>query len=251
MLIAWRENDGSVEHIEFDADELRRLTSDGDEIAGTAARKIVERHLDRRATWPAWSDGQGPVIEIVEPAAFAGHFGVAVSRTERKGAERIGTSARRLTVPTPERLRDYQNAICRMTQPEDVETAYTILGNRYGQEIENTPRAADEAGIEALRRGYDDATLHDRGWPVFSKIHQCVGFLADTTLFNGEPVPNDDLLRSFTDLTGYVAQPVSRWDDRECSFLVTFVPADRLDDAEAVIEAMLDMVRPPALRLGR
>lgn len=251
MLVAWRENDGAVEMIEFEADELKRLTADGDEIAATAARKIVEAHLDTRSTWPTWADGQGPVIEIVDPAALAGHFGVSVSRTTRKGTERIGTSARRLTVPTPDQRRDYENAICRMTQPEDVEVAYEVLGDRGGNAIRSTMRDEDAAGIEALRRGYEDGVLHDRGWPVFSKIHRCVGFLADTTLFQGEPHPGDDKLRAFNDLTGYVAQPVSRWKGHDCSFVVSFVPAESIEDAEAVVEALLDTVRPPALRLGR
>ena len=58
-----------------------------------------------------------------------------------------------------------------------------------------------------------------------------------------EPLLCGQALDAFPRETGFVAQPVSRWNGRDEAILVCFIPADRLDRAAAAAEALNDHVR--------
>lgn len=249
MKVTWttQGREGTLE-TEVDSALAQKLTHDSTELAASVARLLV---IDpqQRPSLSSFPDGQGPVIEILNPQEVAGTFQIAVSKTERNGLLIIGTSATRAEPMIDAQKEEYFAALAAFTDPSDVESSYEMLGNRYGHEISGAQDEAEEQDVKALQDGYDNAILHDRGWPVRSKASGKIGFLADTTFFDGEPVPSQDRLEAFRRETGFVAQPVSRWAGKDVSFLVSFIPGHKLDHAPAVIEALNDLVRPaPALR---
>jgi len=242
--VEWRIRDGMTGIAEVDLQEAERLTYDGSELAETVARKIVEVLVARDGR--RWREGNGPTVEIVFPAELSGEFAVSVSRTVRNGTERVGTTARRLQAADPAMAA----AVAAATHPDDVEFAYEFLGNRYGHEIVGSMNDEEEAQLRALRDMYDRAILHDLGWPVRCKVTGRIGFLAEAHPEAG--LPGEDERRRFLAETGCTEQPVTRWLDKEASFMVAFVPADRLGEAAAITEALQDLVgRPAAAPRGR
>lgn len=166
-----------------------------------------------------------------------------------KGTERLGTHAYRITPSTEEDRRRYLAAIARMTPSDQIHTAYDLMGNIYGHDIPYTDDDAEDRTIDALREGYDNAVLHDRGWPVRSKASGELGFLAMSHLDGRDP-PDPDVLREFEIAHGIVAQPVSKWYDEDANIIVAFVPGSRLSEAASLADALEDLAQGHAPTAG-
>lgn len=245
MFVQWRsKGENAVKSTPVDMDEADRLTHDGTDKASTVAKMLFDAN---RLIIPEWADlkeGRGPTIEILEPERFAGTYAISVSIRTRGGVTRVGTAAHPIIVTSSAERERSMRLLEGATAPEDIEVAYSFLGNIYGHQIDGALDEKESKEIDVLRTLYDNATLHGLGFPVRSKVRNAIGFLAVTRLEDDAQWPDEDALQAFADSHGVVPQKASRWAGETVVSLVGFVPMSRIGEAQLIAYALSDIAEP-------
>lgn len=252
--ITWIDNEGGYGFHDVDMDQARRLTPDGGDLGASVAGMLAQEYLNLAI----FADGNGPILRIDDPVELAGRFIVVVTRTRQDASTPDGrvvylgtggeslvfdVAPQRLTPEAKVHFAEMHEALMAATPADQVEKAFFFLGNIYGHDIAGSMDDEEDAQIDRLRDMYDEAILHDLGWPVRSKISGDIGFLACAESADGL---SDEARRRFKEEHGLTPMLASNWNGQGYDRIVCFVPFHRIEDGRAIAYA-LGEISPPIL----